>query len=63
MNYCSGILVKSRQTESGAYEPTVQYAQVGSKIATIGQNGPKMDHRNPTEPYERNHWFQLNTKK
>ena len=36
MNYCSGISVKSRQTdrrtESDAYEPTVQYAQVGSKM-------------------------------
>ena len=35
MNYCLVRLVKSRQTDgqtqSDAYEPTVQYAQVGSK--------------------------------
>ncbi len=40
MNYFPQFLVKSgqtdvrmdRQTESDAYEPTVQYAQIGSKI-------------------------------
>ncbi len=32
MNYFLGFLVQSGQTESDAYEPTVQYAQVGSKI-------------------------------
>ncbi len=39
MNYFLRLLVQSRrQTESDAYEPTVQIAQVGSKTeACIGQ--------------------------
>ncbi len=32
MNYFLGFLVQSGQTESDAYEPTVQNAQVGSKM-------------------------------
>ncbi len=33
MNYCLAWQT-DRQTESDAYEPTVQYVQVGSKIYT-----------------------------
>ena len=37
LNYFLRLLVKSRlQTESGAYEPTMQKAQVGSKIQWVG---------------------------
>ena len=32
MNYCLRFLVQSRQTESNAYEPTVQIVQVGSSL-------------------------------
>ncbi len=36
MNY---YLVTDGQTESDAYEPTVQFAQVGSKITQILEKG------------------------
>ncbi len=35
MNYYIGT---DRQTESNAYEPTMQYAQVGSKIDVFWEN-------------------------
>ncbi len=45
MNYCSVILVKSRQTgrrtESDEYEPTVQYAQVGSIKFILNHGRPR----------------------
>ncbi len=41
MNYfLVWIFVKSRQTESDAFEPTMQTAQVGSKKATVEMNPP-----------------------
>ncbi len=33
---CEKQFVTDRQTESDAYEPTVQYAQVGSKSSLFG---------------------------
>ncbi len=45
MNYCPVFLVQSgqtdRRTESDAYEPTVQSAQVGSKINVFGHISAK----------------------